>query len=683
MITMFDVYISAENKINGEADLYGILGVDSRVDDDMLRKQYRKLALRLHPDKNKSVDAVKAFSLISEAWRVLSDKAKRETYDEKINAKAPKISTKTGRTSPRRGASGSDNFTKTATSSARTQKKAPKEHASTFSYKAESTTFWTVCNQCQVRYEYLRVYLNFKLMCCSCGKAFQAVEAAPPPSVCATSWNCWKDKPKVNHQGAGKSKSTAGKNTATANVGASSKRKTDSHNPTNLQQVPFSRAPGASSAAQAANVKRKRVELQAATKRKQHVAKTTYFNPDKRRRGMEDTSLRSHDKDTVNQTGGANGVVGASNSCKAKKGNFESTGISGITKTSSGRDIYQLELQNLLMKKSIKEICKKLRELQSNTFSETALKESVNGYQKADEKSEGRMSGSQVAKSFADTAMANILRKALGTMAIDVPDPHFHDFDKDRTERSFGENQVWVAYDDDGLPSQYAMIHNVISVNPFKMQLNWLNPITNADELGPLNRVASGFSKTCGDFRVGRSKIINSPNFFSHMVKWRKGNGGAVSIYPRRGDVWTLYRNWSPDWDELTDYDVIHKYDMVEVLENFNEQRGVIVATLVKVAGFRTLFHRHLDLGEVRLIPREEMSRFSHQVPSYLLNGQEAPNAPKGCLELDPAATPFDLLQVIEVAKEEDWMNNEDTINNESANGDMKEANGEDIMNDT
>ncbi|KAK1319157.1 hypothetical protein QJS10_CPB04g00213 [Acorus calamus] len=91
---------------------------------------------------------------------------------------------------------------------------------------------------------------------------------------------------------------------------------------------------------------------------------------------------------------------------------------------------------------------------------------------------------------------------------------------------------------------------------------------------------------------------------------------------------------------------------MVEVLEDYNEEQGVSVTPLVKVEGFKTVFHRHLDPKEVKRIPREEMFRFSHQVPSCLLTGEEAHNAPKGCRELDPAATPVELLQVITEAKE-------------------------------
>ncbi|RYR48027.1 hypothetical protein Ahy_A07g034024 isoform C [Arachis hypogaea] len=86
---------------------------------------------------------------------------------------------------------------------------------------------------------------------------------------------------------------------------------------------------------------------------------------------------------------------------------------------------------------------------------------------------------------------------------------------------------------------------------------------------------------------------------------------------------------------------------MVEVLDDFTEEQGVIVTPLVKVSGFRTVFKRHPDADQQKRIPKEELFRFSHQVPNYLLTGQEAENAPKDCRELDPAATPLDLLQIV------------------------------------
>ncbi|KAK9826370.1 hypothetical protein WJX81_003911 [Elliptochloris bilobata] len=64
-------------------DYYSILGVPKDADDDQLKKAYRKLAVKWHPDKNpdKQQEASEKFKEIGEAYDVLSDKQKREIYD--------------------------------------------------------------------------------------------------------------------------------------------------------------------------------------------------------------------------------------------------------------------------------------------------------------------------------------------------------------------------------------------------------------------------------------------------------------------------------------------------------------------------------------------------------------------------------------------------------------------------
>ncbi|KAI3712523.1 hypothetical protein L1987_71081 [Smallanthus sonchifolius] len=523
MLTTLDVYIASENKVSGEIDWYGILGANPNDDDETIRKHYRKLALMLHPDKNKSVGADGAFKLLSEAWSLLSDKGKRLAYNQRRSTRGfqLKVPSQSGGPPPAAapGANGVSFANRAATKPnsrnhpvpgpgpgykppvVRPKAPAAPQPPPPSVASRRTDTFWTICHGCKMHYEYLNLYLNHTLLCPNCRQPFLAKEMPPP-------CNLPKSTAPQRHQNS----SNHGRTTsATQNPGPP---------PSGLNTDP-------SIASKAASV--------------------------------------------------------------------------------------------------IKQVNDRLKREREDFFSQWPSKK-----REVDDESQpaGVKSTYQMSTGNGGTA-----------------DPDFHDFDLDRTENSFEDNQVWSAYDDDdGMPRFYALIHKVLSRKPLKMKISWLNSKTTT-EFGMFDWLGYGYRKTLGEFRIGRHEINKSLNSFSQKVEWTKSPRGSVFILPRKGQVWALYRNWSCDWNESTPDDVIHKYDMVQVLEDYNEEQGVPVSPLIKFAGFRTVFHPHTYQTEVKVIPKEEMFRFSHQVPKYLLTGSEADKSPKGCLELDPAATPLDLIQ--------------------------------------
>ena len=69
--------------LSDKKDYYDLLGVDRGVSEDEIKKAYRKLALKYHPDRNPGdKQAEDKFKEVSEAYQVLSDSQKRAQYDQ-------------------------------------------------------------------------------------------------------------------------------------------------------------------------------------------------------------------------------------------------------------------------------------------------------------------------------------------------------------------------------------------------------------------------------------------------------------------------------------------------------------------------------------------------------------------------------------------------------------------------
>ncbi|XP_056586989.1 dnaJ homolog subfamily B member 5 [Triplophysa dalaica] len=88
-------------------DYYAVLGVPSDSNEEEIRRAYKRLALRYHPDKNQDADAEDKFKQIAQAYDVLTDPEKRSIYDQQGLPKGGVASTG-NKTDPAQSASKAD-----------------------------------------------------------------------------------------------------------------------------------------------------------------------------------------------------------------------------------------------------------------------------------------------------------------------------------------------------------------------------------------------------------------------------------------------------------------------------------------------------------------------------------------------------------------------------------------------
>ncbi|XP_026444635.1 uncharacterized protein LOC113344989 [Papaver somniferum] len=178
MLTVCEVHCSAECRVLGsDPDWYDILQIEQTADEASIKKQFRKLALQLHPDKNKFPGAEAAFKLIEEAQRLLCDQSKRSQFDMKRNTMRPgqqmqsqNHPSRSNDSSKQPGMHSNPSSTgaaaqfKSMNPHQQKQQQIPPVYA--------NSLLWTVCPFCSIRYH--RDIMNRAPRCRRCMKPFIA-----------------------------------------------------------------------------------------------------------------------------------------------------------------------------------------------------------------------------------------------------------------------------------------------------------------------------------------------------------------------------------------------------------------------------------------------------------------------------------------------------------------------------
>ncbi|XP_059636463.1 uncharacterized protein LOC132278641 [Cornus florida] len=190
ILAVADVLLAADRRINNHHDWYSILQVDRRSDEvDLIKRQYRRLALLLHPDKNKFAFADSAFKLVADAWAVLSDPAKKSLYDNELSlfTKVDLVAMKHQKGNQQFRQSERDNQDqvqrKLPVRRGHTAAAANSGGAKRRSEDAKLSSFWTACPYCYNLYEYPRVYEGCCLRCQNCQRAFHAAQIPSLPPL--------------------------------------------------------------------------------------------------------------------------------------------------------------------------------------------------------------------------------------------------------------------------------------------------------------------------------------------------------------------------------------------------------------------------------------------------------------------------------------------------------------------
>ncbi|KAG2300174.1 hypothetical protein Bca4012_011769 [Brassica carinata] len=248
-------------------------------------------------------------------------------------------------------------------------------------------------------------------------------------------------------------------------------------------------------------------------------------------------------------------------------------------------------------------------------------------------------------RGFTDNGCAERGEESVQPEVSECADPKFNDFKKLRENANFVVGQTCALYDAaDGMPRLYAQIRKV-SAPTFGLRITYLEP--DPDNEKEIKWFDEDLPVSTGKFRLGKNENTKDRSIFSHLIQRNEGNNtGHFTVSPRKGETWALFKNWDINWSSEPDSHRSYEYDFVEILQDYADETGVFVSYLHKAKGFATVFFR-TETGPADIFRINSLYRFSHMVPSFKLTGTEAKGVPKDAYELDQAALPKTIEEVM------------------------------------
>ncbi|KAJ8572952.1 hypothetical protein K7X08_009463 [Anisodus acutangulus] len=681
LLAVCNVHCSAQNnRVGSERDWYGILQIDRLSGEATIKKQYRRLALMLHPDKNKLPGAEAAFKLIVEANMVLSDQVKRSLYDNKYRvisgagvAKQPPHLV--NRNSFVRQNNNPNGFN--AQFSNLNHHKYTQPTSS-----AVQETFWTQCPTCKIRYQYYSNYVNNALRCQKCSKTFIAYDLGYQGAPCVPKWSepGGQDVPlKSNLNQPAEQKELPNQGTSKMTAGSAG------FPPTQTGYRPGFCSRTAGSEPEKCRGKTAPVFENIRTKQKDEKLKRGMregpvrpkVDRRSRKRSRKQTVESSESDDT--STSVATEDVDIENGNDPPVGQGNGVDSYGARRSSRRRENISYSEGVSDDEKDLASPLKKVRSNQSAGDSKPQQKEAVGG------NDQHRADGTRPCSNSVEGLNQNGVglpegdvqnnNSKIGTVeeqasrqpsggakkveltvdsdsepdtvpdsnlpeVYDYPDPEFSDFDKLKAQNCFAIDQIWACYDTaDGMPRFYAHIRKVYSPE-FKVMFSWLE--AHPEDQRGRAWVTAELPVGCGKFRCGSTEFTSDRLTFSHQVQCEMGKRGLYIVYPRKGETWALFKDWDIHWGSDPDNHRKYKYEVVEILSDYVVDVGVQVGYLDKVIRFVSLFQRTRLTGVgTFFVKPNELYKFSHRIPSFKMTGTEGKGVPAGSFELDPASLPL------------------------------------------